>query len=590
MFAHSARRSHVFRLSRCALMALASIALCACGGGDTTSGSGNNSGGGQQPADAANPTVSIASPSASGSYTSLSTIVTISGTAADDIGVTSVTWTNDRGGGSTASGTSAWSAANIALQAGANVITVTARDAAAKTATATITVTYNTGSTGTGQNWYVDRSHPDASDTAPDAGTAEDRPFHTLTAGLAAAMPGDTVIVKAGEYTDPNATWYSAFTPARSGTADAPITIKSDPPLAAVLVPRGFSQTPPTVPNNNPEYPAMAIFSRTHIIVDGFMAKGQLKIQHGGVDPQQGIFNLPQYVTIQNCEVLYGGKEGTDASLNYGVVIHSSNYNTLRNTRVHSLRSSGNHSNNTAAIMLFAAAHNVIENNDADAGHGTVYSAYGQKAGQIHDNIWRRNIARNAIVGFLGKGGTSGSSYADNETYYENLIINSQIAFNLNHNSRYWRVYNNTAYNVDFFLNQWQLNSVDNQFWNNIVVLAPQSQPPPQPEPPPQTRPQAVYRIEDGTSDWNTYISYSNHNFTGSAGAIFARSAQTYDLAEWRSLVGHDQESLFGNAGFEDLISFRLQPDSPAKGAGRYGEDMGAYPNSAGTIGVSWGP
>jgi hypothetical protein len=41
-----------------------------------------------------------------------------------------VSWSNDRGGSGVATGTTSWSVTGITLQSGANVITVTARDAA----------------------------------------------------------------------------------------------------------------------------------------------------------------------------------------------------------------------------------------------------------------------------------------------------------------------------------------------------------------------------------------------------------------------------------------------------------------------------
>ena len=63
------------------------------------------------------------------------------GAASDNIGVTSVTWTNNRGGNSTASGTTSWTISNISLQEGDNVITVTAHDAAGNTGADTLTVT-----------------------------------------------------------------------------------------------------------------------------------------------------------------------------------------------------------------------------------------------------------------------------------------------------------------------------------------------------------------------------------------------------------------------------------------------------------------
>ena len=68
--------------------------------------------------------------------------LSLGGTASDNVGVTQVSWSNDRGGSGTAIGTATWTASGIALQSGANVITVTARDAAGNTSTDTLTVTY----------------------------------------------------------------------------------------------------------------------------------------------------------------------------------------------------------------------------------------------------------------------------------------------------------------------------------------------------------------------------------------------------------------------------------------------------------------
>jgi Bacterial Ig domain/Abnormal spindle-like microcephaly-assoc'd, ASPM-SPD-2-Hydin len=87
------------------------------------------------------PTVAITSPTSSSTYATGSSPLTLGGTAADNVGVTQVTWANSRGGSGTASGTTSWTASGIGLQLGTNVLTVTARDAASNTATASLTVT-----------------------------------------------------------------------------------------------------------------------------------------------------------------------------------------------------------------------------------------------------------------------------------------------------------------------------------------------------------------------------------------------------------------------------------------------------------------
>jgi hypothetical protein len=89
------------------------------------------------------PLVTITTPTSNSTLTATLSPLTIGGTASDAIGVTQVTWSNNRGGSGTASGTTSWSVANIALQTGSNVLTVTARDAAGNTRTDTLTVSYN---------------------------------------------------------------------------------------------------------------------------------------------------------------------------------------------------------------------------------------------------------------------------------------------------------------------------------------------------------------------------------------------------------------------------------------------------------------
>lgn len=95
----------------------------------------------------AGPQVTITSPSTNPNYTSNTDTITISGTASDDLGVTEVTWSNSAGGTGTANGTTNWSYSNLKLQAGTNVITVTARDTSNNLSTDQITVTYNANDT-----------------------------------------------------------------------------------------------------------------------------------------------------------------------------------------------------------------------------------------------------------------------------------------------------------------------------------------------------------------------------------------------------------------------------------------------------------
>ena len=124
---------------------LTAHAIDAAGNGATTSITVNYT-----TVDTTLPSIAISSPVATGgTYNTGTATVNVSGTASDNVGVVNVTWANNRGGGGTASGTTNWSA-EIALQSGANTITVSAFDATGLFNQASITVNYTvTQSTGT---------------------------------------------------------------------------------------------------------------------------------------------------------------------------------------------------------------------------------------------------------------------------------------------------------------------------------------------------------------------------------------------------------------------------------------------------------
>jgi hypothetical protein len=85
------------------------------------------------------PTLKIVTPSFTILNTSAST-VTFQGTASDNVGVSTVTWSNSSGRSGAASGTSNWTAANVPLLVGNNTVTVRATDAAGNSSWRAVTV------------------------------------------------------------------------------------------------------------------------------------------------------------------------------------------------------------------------------------------------------------------------------------------------------------------------------------------------------------------------------------------------------------------------------------------------------------------
>lgn len=134
------------------------------------------------PVDVYAPTITITSPSDTGSYSTMSNTVAISGTASDDVGVTSVSWANDRGGSGTATGTVSWAVGSVVLQPGDNVITVTAHDAAGRSTPASITVTYT-----------PDTTDPTVTISSPSADETYDTNSDHIPAGELAGIAWDDI-------------------------------------------------------------------------------------------------------------------------------------------------------------------------------------------------------------------------------------------------------------------------------------------------------------------------------------------------------------------------------------------------------------
>jgi poly(3-hydroxybutyrate) depolymerase len=126
-------------LSRVSVIATGPSYSAADGGSTTVSDSVSVSSGS---AVTTPPTVSIATPAANGGSVAVTTAtVNVSGTAADASGIQQVSWSDNLGGSGIAQGTTSWSISSIDVAAGANLITVTARNGANLTTSASITVT-----------------------------------------------------------------------------------------------------------------------------------------------------------------------------------------------------------------------------------------------------------------------------------------------------------------------------------------------------------------------------------------------------------------------------------------------------------------
>ncbi|OOP57591.1 MAG: hypothetical protein AYP45_02800, partial [Candidatus Brocadia carolinensis] len=103
-------------------------------------------------------TVTITSPTSDSTYVTTSSLIDLAGIASDSTnGLSSVSWSNNRGGSGIASGTTNWTGSSINLSEGDNIITVTVTDNVGNTGEDIITVTYTVQSPTPDQFTFTDQ-------------------------------------------------------------------------------------------------------------------------------------------------------------------------------------------------------------------------------------------------------------------------------------------------------------------------------------------------------------------------------------------------------------------------------------------------
>ncbi len=388
-------------------------------------------------------------------------------------------------------------------------------------------------------------------------------PWKSLSKALGLAKAGDSVYVHPGTYVDGSSTPFRAFNPENSGTASAKIVFKSLEKHKAVI---GTSSD---------NHPAWGLNDRSHIVIDGFKIVGAI-----------GLRDRSDFGIIRNCDVTRGFVQQGDKSLHWAIYVSGSSDCIVENNRVHSLAPLGNKWKNATGIEVIgvpgSADRNLIQHNDVDASF-LVYSAYGQKAGKTKDNIYRRNIARNATAGFYGMGATNNDNFSVSNRYYENLIFDCKNAFETDHLCDGFLIWNNTAVNAANFLHggdrkDGYAQNIRMQVWNNILSSTSTSS--------------AFYRRDADPVSWKLFLSYSDNNgmHCGKA-AGWAWAKYSNSLAQWSSATAFDRASLIAIPQFRDPSKgdYRLKAGSPyiGKGQNRNGlspgqggkvPDIGAWP------------
>jgi len=195
------------------------------------------------PPDTQDPTINITSPTSSPTYTTSNSTINISGTASDNVGVTEVTWENNRGGSGTASGTTYWSVTSISLQIGENIITFTAHDAAGNTGADIITVNYTPPTTSTTS------SSTSSTTTSVVSTTTTTVPTTTSTSSVSTTVSTTTTVLTTTSSTPVTTTKPATTTTLPSNTTSvvttSTTTTLSDntPPTGSITINKGDEVT-----------------------------------------------------------------------------------------------------------------------------------------------------------------------------------------------------------------------------------------------------------------------------------------------------------------------------------------------------------
>src|SRR5262245_2894136 len=248
-----------------------------------------------------------------------------------------------------------------------------------------------------GATYYVAKTGSDSRSCAN--AQLQSTPKLTINSGTGCLSPGDTLIVKAGNYAEQ----LNNVIP--SGTAGNPTTVKANPGDTVIIQPD----------SHGAEFAAVNISNRQYIVFDGFIVD-MTNMWNVGISMNTS----SNCITIQNCEVR-NMKYDPSSSGGAGIdtVDQNSSNNIIRFNKVHHI---GTLTPNTgqgpgAHGIYIHSSNNVIEYNEVynNVSHGIhLFNTYPGES--VNNNIVRNNVIHNnESRGLLLSSG-------DNNTAYNNII------------------------------------------------------------------------------------------------------------------------------------------------------------------------
>ncbi len=405
-----------------------------------------------------------------------------------------------------------------------------------------------------GQVHWVDENNPGCNDGGDGMGNpwCTIRPIDSHT-----FVPGDSVVLRAGDY-DYYGRDRSGFgvyddsdvTITDSGTSANPIVIMSYPGETVILRDEvgGSSGFGYAVIGSKGDY----------VIIQGLTIIGQMRLS----DPAD--YNIIRSNEFYGLIGDYGAYTTNYAAL---MPFHTS-YNLIRNNYFQDYVRGGEFSGNNAAIQMWdyeSDGYNIIENNEIVNCQRSIYGK-----DNLRFNIIRKNKIDDGRYGvFIASQCEFGTGCHDNEIY-QNLITGTTRAIEGEASSPRNTVRNNVF--MGGRIENKETSETEFEIYDNIFVPSGN----------------AVYRTGSTVAADNpvlpTYMNYNmfDPSFTY-AERLSTSGTTTYSsLSSWRS-AGFDVNSIEGDPLFVDE-HYHLNPSSLARGAGRYGGDLGLYPDGDETV------
>ena len=412
--------------------------------------------------------------------------------------------------------------------------------------------------------YYIDQDHPSASDSNP--GSAE-RPWKTMYRLNSQPLePGDTVLVRPGRYriADGGDWRRAAIRPAASGTAQAPITIRSSPRHGAHLV------------GNGSESALIGSYTRDHIVIDGFVISNP---GPKGIAVFGTVNRRVQGVVVKN-NIIHGAyvAGGDNAE---GVRLEHASNSIVRDNKIFDI-GNGQSTSNASAVKLYWSDHILIENNEM---YDVVAGIKDKSNGEYIDV--RRNLVHNCGIGIEVMNRIEGTTQS--YRIYENIFACGTGVEGRTGGSALTRdvfIYNNVFAGYRAKAVMGTEHGRNRRIWNNIFYrtgeVSQQGDFFTHADPP----------SEIELMDYNLYAREPKFIV-----GLYSSNRTFNSLNAWQR-QGFDRNSSVSTPRFvdPDQGNFRLAPDSPARNAGRVDGradgavvDIGAYPRNEGqVIGVTW--